>query len=259
MLEIKDQMNRIIRLEKTPERIISLVPSQTELLHDLGCEEQVVGITKFCIHPDQWFRSKTRVGGTKTVDFDKIAVLKPDLIIANKEENTQEEVEALCEKYPVYISDITTFEDALEMIEDVGKIVNQPHKAQSITKNIRQDLKDLPKLKGKVLYFIWANPYMAVGENTFIGQVLKRLGFENALSDHTARYVELSANEIQQLDADFYFLSSEPFPFKEEHQIALEEIHPADTLFVDGEIFSWYGSRMLKMKLYFQKLAKELT
>jgi ABC-type Fe3+-hydroxamate transport system substrate-binding protein len=90
-----DQLNRIIELASTPQRIVSLVPSQTELLFDLGMDETVVGITKFCVHPKEWHQSKTRVGGTKKVNIEKVISLKPDLIIANKEENLKSDIEAL--------------------------------------------------------------------------------------------------------------------------------------------------------------------
>lgn len=257
MLEINDQMNRVIRLERPPERIISLVPSQTELLYDLGCENQVVGITKFCIHPNSWFRQKTRIGGTKKVNFDKIAALNPDLIIANKEENTKEEIEKLCQLYPVYISDITSFEEALEMIRSVGQLVGKTSKAEQMASQIDQDLHQIPTLKGRVLYFIWANPYMVAGKNTFIGHVLDQLGVENAITDQNARYIELNEQDLKQVDADYFLLSSEPFPFQRKHQDELMEKYAVKSVLVDGEMFSWYGSRMLKMKEYFQGLAHE--
>ena len=117
-------MNRTIRLGATPRRIVSLVPSQTELLYDLGLEERVVGITKFCIHPKEWYRSKVRIGGTKNVNFDKVKTLRPDLIIGNKEENFKEDIEALEEIAPVWMSDIFTLDDSLEMINQLGSVLN---------------------------------------------------------------------------------------------------------------------------------------
>jgi len=210
-MEFIDQMNRTIRLEKTPRRIVSLVPSQTELLYDLGCKDRVVGITKFCIHPDKWFREKTRVGGTKQLNFDRIAELEPDLIIANKEENTKDDIERLALDYPVYISDISNVDDALKMIQAIGQIVNESNRAQVLSNQILNDYQSWPQLDGKVLYFIWANPFMVAGKNTFIGQVLSDLGLENAIDDPNARYPELTELELSQLDLEYVFLSSEPF------------------------------------------------
>lgn len=257
-MEFIDQMNRTIRLEKTPRRIISLVPSQTELLYDLGCKDRVVGITKFCIHPDKWFREKTRVGGTKQLNFDRIAELEPDLIIANKEENTKDDIERLALDYPVYISDISNVDDALKMIQAIGQIVNESNRAQVLSNQILNDYQSWPQLDGKVLYFIWANPFMVAGKNTFIGQVLSDLGLENAIDDPNARYPELKELEISQLDLEYVFLSSEPFPFKEKHIERLEKLTQSKVLLVDGEMFSWYGSRMLKMKSYFETLVNTL-
>ena len=257
-MEFIDQMNRTILLEKTPRRIISLVPSQTELLYDLGCKDRVVGITKFCIHPDKWFREKTRVGGTKQLNFDRIAELEPDLIIANKEENTKDDIERLALDYPVYISDISNVDDALKMIQAIGQIVNESNRAQVLSNQILNDYQSWPQLDGKVLYFIWANPFMVAGKNTFIGQVLSDLGLENAIDDPNARYPELKELEISQLDLEYVFLSSEPFPFKEKHIERLEKLTQSKVLLVDGEMFSWYGSRMLKMKSYFETLVNTL-
>jgi len=257
-MEFIDQMNRTIRLEKTPRRIVSLVPSQTELLYDLGCKDRVVGITKFCIHPDKWFREKTRVGGTKQLNFDRIAELEPDLIIANKEENTKDDIERLALDYPVYISDISNVDDALKMIQAIGQIVNESNRAQVLSNQILNDYQSWPQLDGKVLYFIWANPFMVAGKNTFIGQVLSDLGLENAIDDPNARYPELKELEISQLDLEYVFLSSEPFPFKEKHIKHLEKLTQSKVLLVDGEMFSWYGSRMLKMKSYFETLVNTL-
>ncbi len=258
MIEIKDQIGREIRLEKTPKRIISLVPSQTELLADLGLDEQVVGITKFCVHPKKWFKAKKRVGGTKNVDLDKVKALKPDLIIANKEENAQPDIEQLQKEYPVYVSDIFNVKDALKMMADVGVLTNTGDQTDELRKKIKKRFKKLPQYKGRVLYFIWNKPYMVAGNNTFIGHLLTELGFENCLADKKARYVQLSADDVKKLNPDYILLSSEPFPFKEKHQLALEKKFNTKTLIVDGEMFSWYGSRMLKMKDYFKKLDKQL-
>ena len=123
MKSVTDQMQREIKIPNSPQRIISLVPSQTELLFYLGLEKEVVGITKFCVHPREQFKSKTRVGGTKKYHFDRIKKLQPDLIIGNKEENDQTQIEQLAKEYPVWMSDIISFEDALDMIERIGKII----------------------------------------------------------------------------------------------------------------------------------------
>ncbi len=254
MIELKDQMNRTIRLVETPKRIVSLVPSQTELLFDLGCDTAVVGITKFCIYPNEWFRSKTRVGGTKNVNFQKIEALNPDLIIANKEENSREDIERLAEKYPVYISDIFDPTDAFGMMQDLGLLLNKKEQADRLVSQLKEDLKSIPQMTGSVLYFIWKNPYMVAGKNTYINSILELIGLENAIEDETSRYPDLSIEEIVKINPTHIFLSSEPYPFKEEDIAFLTDAVGAKVQIVEGEIFSWYGSRMLGMKAYFQKL-----
>ena len=112
---MQDQLGTQHTFEKTPLRIVSLVPSQTELLYDLGLEDNIVGITKFCVHPFHFKATKTIVGGTKTIKFDKIKALQPDIIICNKEENTKEIVEELSQICPVWVTDILMIEDNLQM------------------------------------------------------------------------------------------------------------------------------------------------
>jgi len=250
MLELKDQINHLIKLNHQPKKIISVVPSQTELLFDLGLDDEVVGITKFCIHPNQWFKTKTRVGGTKTLKFDKIKSLNPDLIIANKEENTQAEIEFLQQHYNVYTSDIKTLDDAYKMMSDIGKMTGKVVESEMIINQIKANFKYLPQFNKKILYLIWKQPYMAAGQFTFINHLLSKIGLINVVNDEKSRYVELSVEQIKQLNPDFIFLSSEPYPFKDKHIKELKKISNAQPILVDGEIFSWYGSRLKYFKHY---------
>ncbi len=248
-------MKREVILPVFPLRIISLVPSQTELLFELGLGERVVGITKFCVHPKEWFDSKQRVGGTKCVDFEKIAALKPDLIIGNKEENTKEDIVALEKDYSVWMSDIYTFEDALEMIFEVSGFTNSEEKGIEILRAIskaKAAFNEPTDLK-KVVYFIWNNPYMVVGKNTFIDDMLYHAGYVNVVMEN--RYLELSIENLKALDPEVVLLSSEPFPFKKKHVDALKKHLPeAEIKIVDGEMFSWYGSKLTKAFPYFASL-----
>lgn len=234
-----------------PKRIVSLVPSQTEFLHGVGLNEEVVGITKFCIHPNDWFKTKTRVGGTKNVNFDKIKELQPDLIIANKEENTQSEIEALQKLYTVYISDIYTLEDSYQMMTDIGVMTDKEAETNKIVSNIKSNFEGLKQVNKKVLYLIWREPYMIAGQNTFINHLLNKCGFINGFEDENSRYNEISSDQIAELNLDFIFLSSEPYPFKEKHITELQKITNAKVVLVDGEMFSWYGNRLEKFKNYF--------
>jgi ABC-type Fe3+-hydroxamate transport system substrate-binding protein len=251
-------MGREVEISFPPLRIISLVPSQTELLADLGLDNQVVGITKFCVHPDDWFRSKTRIGGTKNVNRTKIQELNPDLIIANKEENTKEDIEWLAERFPVWISDIKSLEDALEMIDSIGDITQKPNEAKVISSQIRSSfgaLKARTDQQLRIAYLIWKNPLMAAGRDTFINTMLEAGGFENAIQDNPSRYPELTDENLQALEPDLVFLSSEPFPFKGKHTDELRAKFPElKFVEVDGELFSWYGSRLLKSAEYIRSL-----
>lgn len=253
---VTDQMNRTIRLEGIPCRIVSLVPSQTELLHDLGLSDEVVGITKFCIYPEEWFKSKNRVGGTKQVNIEKVKALQPDLIIGNKEENTIEDIAALEKIAPVWMSDIYTYEDALEMISLLGNVLGKENECAEIISEIDNEFKSLPAFNAKkVLYFIWKDPDYLAGKSTFIDAMITKAGFDNLCKDE--RYPELKE---QSENPDYIFLSSEPFPFKKDHEREFQARFPqAKIVFVDGELFSWYGSRMKRFPRYIVNLMALMT
>ena len=254
-------MNRTIRLGATTRRIVSLVPSQTELLYDLGLEERVVGITKFCIHPKEWYRSKVRIGGTKNVNFDKVKTLRPDLIIGNKEENFKEDIEALEEIAPVWMSDIFTLDDSLEMINQLGSVLNVEKESKALVDFIYSEFEklsdfisgDKPK---NVAYFIWKDPDMIAGKQTFIDDMLTCCGFQNYTSNK--RYPNFEVEDDKNLD--YIFLSSEPFPFKEKEVLEFQKKYAqSKVLVVDGEYFSWYGSRLSKAPTYFKQLIEKVN
>lgn len=254
-------MNFTIRLESSPCRIVSLVPSQTQLLHYLKLEDEVVGITKFCIQPDVWFRSKTRVGGTKSIDIEKVQSLNPDLIIGNKEENSIEDIEALKAIAPVWMSDIYTLDDSLEMIRSISEITGKQKIGNDLVSKITNEFNALEQylegidINGKTaLYYIWKEPYMVSGINTFVDEMLSKCGLINATN--IERYPEIDAADYQP---DFVFLSSEPFPFKEEHVADFQLKYPnSKIVLVDGEMFSWYGSKLEKVPFYFRKLIESI-
>lgn len=253
---VTDMLGRSLLIPKSPQRIVSLVPSQTELLCDLGLETAVVGITKFCIHPESWFREKPRVGGTKDVKPDRVAALSPDLILANKEENVREQIEALSPIAPVWVSDIQTLEDALEMIRQVGVITGKESEGSQISGKIEAEFSILRKAARpqRVAYAIWRDPWMWAGGDTFIHEMLCCCGWENVLAEKS-RYPETSLEEIVRLKPDRVLLSSEPYPFAEKHLDEVAAAVPdAQIELVDGELFSWYGSRLLQSPAYFQEL-----
>lgn len=254
-----DQMLRTIHLPVfPPQRIVSVVPSQSELLADLGLGERVIGITKFCIHPPEWYREKKRVGGTKTLNLPAIEGLNPDLIIGNKEENDQAQIEYLAERFPVWMSDVKNLEDALAMIRAMGALC-AADTAQALAQTIQQAFDGLQPLltRPKTAYLIWRKPWMAAGQDTFIHAMLQRNGFDNVFGEKI-RYPQTDALELASLNPKLVLLSSEPFPFAEKHIAEIREICPeATVLLVDGEYFSWYGSRLLGAPAYFAVIHKK--
>jgi ABC-type Fe3+-hydroxamate transport system substrate-binding protein len=252
--KLTDQTGYQVALPKPPERIISLVPSQTELLQDLGLGEKVVGITKFCVHPEEWFRGKPRVGGTKNPRIGTIRDLAPDLVIANKEENRKEDVEAIRQFCPVWTSDVQTIEQALAMIRQVGEITDREEEAARIAGQIGEGLGKIVRRPGRVAYLIWKDPWMAAGSETFIDSVMATCGWENVFGGRE-RYPEVSLEEMKASSPEVLLLSSEPYPFKIRHLEYLRLHLPnADIRLVDGEMFSWYGSRMRLLPGYLEGL-----
>ncbi|WP_341839500.1 helical backbone metal receptor [Chitinophaga caseinilytica] len=249
-----DQIGHTISLDAPPVRIVSVVPSQTELLYDLGAD--VTGITKFCVHPESWFREKTRVGGTKQLHIDKITELRPDLIIANKEENEREQIEALAQRFPVWTSDIHTLEESLEMIYSLGEILDKRTAAGEIAGRISGGFSSIRPLYPSVptAYFIWRDPWMVAGGDTFINDMLRRCGLRNVFED-LRRYPSVTLPQLAASGVKRVLLSSEPYPFKSKHIDEIREYLPdAEIALVDGEMFSWYGSRLMHAPAYFNEL-----
>jgi ABC-type Fe3+-hydroxamate transport system substrate-binding protein len=260
MITVKDGVGRKVELARPARRIVSTVPSQSEYLFDLGLENEVIGITKFCIHPKSWFESKQKIGGTKNLHLEKIAALNPDLIIANKEENTLSDIEWLAERFPVYISDINTLKEAYQSMSDIGMLTNREVEAQEWLNRIQDEQRVYNAADqefGSVAYLIWNDPLMAVGSNNFIHDMLGIGGWDNCFS-HLKRYPVITIDDIIAEAPHLLFLSSEPFPFKQSHVSYFKEHLPqTEVLIVDGEMFSWYGSRLLKSFKYFDELRQK--
>ena len=256
----RDQMGRSLRINALPQRIVSVVPSQTELLYDLGLSPEVVAITKFCIHPTEWFKQKQKIGGTKSLALNKIIGLQPDLVLANKEENIKQQIEALEKICPIWISDVQRLNDAVDMIREVGGICGRKDKAESIAEEVENNFKNIIPRTERILsccYLIWRHPYMTVGSGTFIDNMLSYAGFQNIFSNKK-RYPSTTVAEIGSLSPDLILLSSEPYPFSSKHVEELQALLPAIKIrLVDGSFFSWYGSRLLNAPAYFKQLHAE--
>jgi len=256
---VNDQMGNVLSFHHPPRRIISLVPSQTELLFDLGLDEEITGITDFCIYPHEKCRERTKIGGPKSVDFSAIDEVRPDVIIANKEENDRDQIAKLQGKFPVWVSDISTLDDALDMIRGIGELVDKGHQADEIVTRIQSSMGEFDDLGIQVVYFVWKDPYMVAGKDTFITEMLSQCGFKNAF-DALPRYPRVTESQIIAAHPDVLLLCSEPYPFEEKHVVEFSEHFPfAKVLLVDGEIFSWYGSRLQYAGDYFRSLRKKLA
>lgn len=260
MVQVQDMMGRTVFIKEQCKKIVSLVPSQTELLYDLGLEAHIVGITKFCVHPARALKEKMIVGGTKKVRFDLIKQLNPDIIIANKEENAQNDIEYLEKQYPVWISDIQTFEQNEQMIQLIAQLFHKENEAKTLIEHIHSAWQNIPQISKplKVAYCIWKEPWMFVARHTFIHDMLCKLGFANCFSDDE-RYPMVSLEHLQSLQPDIIMLSTEPYPFQVKHKQQLQPYFPkSKIIIVDGEMFSWYGSRMLAAASYMQQLLVQI-
>ncbi len=251
MLIIGDNLNEINKIAPA-KRVVSLVPSLTETIAVLEAGEKLAGITRFCKYPEEIYKKNTVIGGPKDFDVEKIIGINPDVVVAVKEENDKAEILKLAKKLPVVLFDITHMEDAFGMILTLGKLLGKEEKSGLLVKNIKNEFATIPKVSPpkKSLYLIWEKPWMAAGKQTFINEMMQLAGFENIIS---GRYPQVSEKDFEQ--AEIVLLSSEPFPFKKKHRQELQQKYPdKKVLLVDGEIFSWYGSRMLKAGKYFSTL-----
>jgi len=239
----------------TPRRIVSLVPSQTELLHHLGLEIATIGITKFCVHPPHWQNTKNIIGGTKNINVEKIKLLKPDLIIANKEENVKEQIEELAKYFNVWVTDVQNLQSALKMIADIGELTKANLAAADLVQKIKQAFENIhPTKKIKAAYLIWRKPYITIGNDTFIHDMLAHCGLQNIFA-HQTRYPTITIEQLKNIECQLLLLSSEPFPFKQKHLKELQhELPTTKIILVDGEMFSWHGSRLLYAAAYFNGL-----
>lgn len=253
-------LQKVVAPSLPPKKIISLVPSITELLYDLRLDDEVTGITKFCLHPAAWFRTKTKIGGTKNINIKKIKELQPDLIIANKEENIKEQIDELAQNFTVWVTDVNTVAGAYTMIKDIGTLTGTAATANKLVSGIENEFNNFNKTAAatNTAYLIWRNPYMTVGGDTFINDMMQHCGLQNVFAAQT-RYPKIDVAAIAASCCSLVILSTEPYPFKEKHIAELQQQLPdVKIILANGEMFSWYGSRMLQMPGYLQSLLNGL-
>ncbi|WP_040285807.1 ABC transporter substrate-binding protein [Sporosarcina koreensis] len=256
---VTDALGRTVTYTYPPKRIVSLCPAVTDTLFALGLADETAGRTRFCIHPSPDVLDVPAVAGTKDLKLDRILELQPDLIIAEKEENTKEMVETLEPHVPVYVAEVQSIEDAYRMMIDIGDITGRLPEGRQLAEKAKAGFQALEgTVSGDVLYVIWKKPYMAAGRTTYIQSVLEHLGFTNAAARFLGRYPALEPKDIQDLDPSVVLLASEPYPFKQKHIKEFQEILPHSLILpVDGEMF-WYGPRMLEAVHYFSSLLSDM-
>lgn len=253
MALFRDQIGREIKIEGRVERIVSTVPSITELIVDLGARDRLLGLTSWCIHPSGLREEKTVIGGTKNLDIEKIRSLKPDLIIANKEENPKEQIEALAKDFPVWVSDVRDVDQAFEMLKLIAELIQAEEAGLKMIENFTKLRKQINAQENlSFLYFIWKDPWMVASSDTYISALLAESGLKNLAPIDEGRYPTLSMENIVELNPDRIILSSEPYAFK---SLDLQEFHALGlkSFLVNGEYFTWYGSRLGKSLDYLRK------
>jgi ABC-type Fe3+-hydroxamate transport system substrate-binding protein len=227
------------------QKIVSLVPSLTELIIDFGLKDQLIGRTRFCVNPEDEVEDIPIMGGTKNPRLDKIRKANPDYIIANKEENRPQDIKTLMDDFEVNVTEIQTIKDALITIHELGQILEVADTAPKLITDIQQRLEERPdEAPLRTAYLIWKDPWMTVGYDTYIHDVMSHWNLSNVFSEKS-RYPEFELDDLKDYNPDLILLSSEPYPFKEKHIAQIEESYPAArVLLVEGQWFSWYGSRM---------------
>jgi ABC-type Fe3+-hydroxamate transport system substrate-binding protein len=244
----------------SPPRIVSLVPSVTELLCDLGLAHWLVGRTGFCIHPAALVADIAKVGGTKDVNQEKIRQLAPTHLVVNIDENEKPTVEALAAFIPhIIVTHPLAPLDNLALYRLLGGIFGAVAQSEKLCAQFRQEydaVLALPATRRRtVLYCIWQHPWMTVSRDTYIAQMLALIGWQQWQAEMPARYPQFDWSPALVSQIDEVMLSSEPYRFTEEHVDALEKQIGKPVMLVDGEMLSWYGSRAIEGLKYLRQLA----
>lgn len=257
---VRDDLRRDVTFESPPKRIVCLCPSLTETLFALGAGEHTVGRTRYCIHPAREVQSVAVVGGTQDVDIDRVRALEPDLVIAAKDENPRAVIESLPDAMPVFVCNVTDYESALHAITCLGDLVDRTERAAALVRDIRHAFANVqPRAGYRVAYLIWRDPYLAAGSGAYIDALLRKCGLENVCRDLPGHYPALTIESLRQLAPAYVFLASEPFSFDDSHVAEVTDQLPNTRVIrVDGEMFAWYGSRMLAAADYLRQLVQQL-
>ena len=255
-LTITDALGRPFAVGKPPERIVSLVPSFSEALFAFGLGERVAGVTRFCVEPREGVAGKAKVGGTKTLDMAAVESLQPDLIIASAEENRVEDVRRLIDGgWTVFVTLPTTVAGAIELLGQIAALTDSAETARPIIEEAEEALATVLAANAgrqplRVFCPIWRNPYMTIGPDTYMHDVVAVCGGRNVFEGRPERYPKVELGEMAALDPEVILLPSEPYRFRERHRAAFEAfpqvaaVRQGNVLLVDGRMLSWYGPRI---------------
>jgi ABC-type Fe3+-hydroxamate transport system substrate-binding protein len=254
MILRQDDLGREIRIPGPARQIVSLVPSITETLFALGAEDRIVGITDYCIHPRDGIAEKTKIGGTKNVNVEAVLALRPDLVIANVEENREHLVRRLeLSGIPVFVTFPKNVDGCCKMIRDVAALTAAERQGATILSEIEAARRDASAgiRKIRVLCPIWKNPYMTINRDTFVHSILEEAGGENVFADAPERYPRFELKDAARLQPRVIILPTEPYHFGESDKAEFESLdipasHDGRIHIVEGELLSWYGPRVAR-------------
>ncbi len=239
-------------------RIVSLVPSLTELVCELGLAQQLVGRTGFCVHPANVVRSVPKVGGTKTVNLGKVRALEPTHVILNVDENLKETADALAEFVPnLVVTHPLAPEDNPALYRQFGSTFGREHDAESLCVRFQRAYDAVAAgsyPERRVLYLIWKDPWMTVSRDTYISRTLRLFGLRTLPEAAGERYPRL--DDLNMDGVDLVLLSSEPYRFGEKHLAQITTLTGKPALVIDGEMTSWYGPRAVAGLVYLADFAR---
>lgn len=255
-LTLVDALGRSLTVRQRPERIVSLVPSLTEALFAFGLEQEIVGVTRFCVEPRRGVAGKTKVGGTKALDVAKIEALEPDLVIASAEENSPGDVTQLFDHgCPVFVTMVTSVQSAIDLLRQLATITGTTAAARPIIQGAKKALTFVQATgaggeRVRVFCPVWRNPYMTCSRGTYMDDVVTVCGGRNVFDERRERYPRVELAEMAALDPQVILLPSEPYRFTKRHKADFRAfadvtaVKNGHIFLIDGRMLTWYGPRI---------------
>jgi iron complex transport system substrate-binding protein len=244
-------------------KVVSLVPSITETLFELGLDDQIVAVTRWCTRPADKVQTKRMVGGTKNPKIELLAALSPDLVILDCDENRKEDaIELERRGIRTFSFFPKTVDDSIQLIRDLGEMFSVPSRAQSLVHEIEERRQNYrPQHKFVAVVLIWRSPYMSINADTYVHSACELFGFQNAFASHTIRYPVISSSEILKADPEVVLFPDEPYPFRKRHMDAfasefptLRAVNNGRLIHFDGSYIAWHGFGTLRALREFPRI-----